>query len=206
MNHQEKNALIQLGNIFMSASWYIYFSTCSLLFYFVCIKLAQRTQSINIWLKTLKQTRPEIDDFLISYKTHHKAIKAFGKNWNFLIFMGFINLTYHIPIDVISVIIHRRYKDIAGILVKSLGLAWYTYNICSINDMETKVIPYLYKHKLYTLEEIQTIEKQIVYQELGLNFYGIKINGTLILKIALLTINLVLPTIYGLVSNKLIAG
>jgi len=143
---------------------------------------------------------------MISYKTHHKAIKIFGKNWNFLIFMGFINLTYHIPIDVISVIIHRRYKDIAGILVKSLGLAWYTYNICSINDMETKVIPYLYKHNLYTLEEIQTIEKQIVYQELGLNFYGIKINGTLILKITLLTINLVLPTIYGLVSNKLIAG
>jgi hypothetical protein len=204
--HQDKSALIQVGNVYMSAAWYMYFSTCSLLYYFVCIKLAQRTQSINVWLKSLKRTRPQIQEFYDAYKQHHKAIKVFGRNWNFLIFIGFINLTYHIPIDLISVFVNRRLTDIAGIVVKSLGLGWYTYKICELNDMDTKVISYLYKHNVYTTEEMKQIEKYASYHELGLNFYGIKINGSLILKVGLLTINLIIPTIYALLSNKLIGS
>jgi len=202
--HQENNALIQIGNIYMSLAWYVYFSTCSLLYYYVCIKLAQRTQSIGDWLKTLKRERPNIEEFYKTYKQHHKAIKVFGRNWNFLIIIGFITLTYHIPIDIINVLVNRKYTDIAGIVVKSLGLAWYTYKICSLNDMEPKVISYLYKHTLYNAEEMHTIEKYASYHELGLNFYGIKINGSLIIKLGLLTINFIIPTIYGLVSNKLV--
>ena len=48
------------------------------------------------------------------------------------------------------------------------------------------------------------IEKYTKYHELGLNFYGIKITGSLIIRIGLLFINLIIPTIYALVSNKLI--
>ena len=204
--HQDKNILIQVGNIYMSFSWYIYFSTSSLLYYFICIKLSQRTQALNDWLKLLKRSRPQLEDFYNAYKQHHKAIKTFGRNWNFLVFMGFIILSYHIPIDLISVIINRRFLDIAGILVKSLGLAWYTYIICQLNDMDTKVISYLYKHQLYNSEEVAKIEKYASYHELGLNFYGIKINGSLIVKIGLLMINLILPVIYAIFTNKLIGA
>ena len=203
-NHNDNNTLIQFGNIYMSCAWYIYFSTSALLYYFICIKLAQRAQSINDWLKNLKRTRPPLTEFYASYKVHHKAIKVFGRNWNFIVLMGFIILTYHIPIDVLNVIFNHRYTDIAGILVKSLGLSWYTYKICRLNDMEAKVVPYLYKHNLYTAEEMTAIEKYAAYHELGLNFYGIKISGSLIIKTGLLIINLIVPTIYGLVSNKLI--
>ena len=202
--HNTNNALIQIGNIYMSAAWYIYFSTAALLYYFICIKLAQRAQAINDWLKSLKHNRPSSTDFYAAYKVHHKAIKAFGRNWNFIVLMGFIILTYHIPIDVINVIFNQTYTDIAGILVKSLGLSWYTYKICKLNDTADKVVPYLYKHNLYTTEEMTAIEKYVAYHELGLNFYGIKISGVLIIKIGLLIINLIAPTIYGLVSNKFI--
>jgi len=202
--HNDNNTLIQVGNVYMSTAWYFYFSTSSLLYYFICIKLAQRAQSINDWLKTLKHTRPQLDDFYIGYKAHHKAIKVFGRNWNFIVLMGFIILTYHIPIDVFSVLINRRYKDVVGILVKSLGLAWYTYKICKLNDMGDKVVPYLYKHNLYTTEEMTQIEKYVLYHDIGLSFYGIKISGSLIVKSGLLVINLIIPTIYALVSNKFI--
>ena len=205
-NHRDNNALIQVGNVYMSAAWYIYFSTSSLLYYFICIKLAQRAQSINDWLKRLKHTRPPINEFYASYKVHHKAIKMFGRNWNFIVLMGFIILTYHIPIDVFNVLLNHYYTDIAGIVVKVLGLSWYTYNICKLNDMDSKIVPYLYKHSLYTTEEMAAIEKYTLYHELGLNFYGIKISGPLIVKLALLTINLIVPTIYALVSNKLIGS
>lgn len=187
----------------MSSAWYIYFSTSSLLYYFICIKLAQRAQAINDWLKSLKRGRPSIVEFYASYKIHHKAIKTFGRNWNFLVMMGFIILTYHIPIDLINVLINRKYTDIAGILVKVLGLSWYTYKICELNDADNKIVPYLYKHNLYTAEEMTAIEKYALYHELGLNFYGIKISGSLIVKVGLLIINLIIPTIYALVSNKI---
>jgi hypothetical protein len=166
--------------------------------------LAQRSQKIREWLKTLKKTRPPITEFYTSYKIHHKAIKVFGRNWNFIVVMGFIILTYHIPIDVLNILLNHRYTDIAGVVVKVLGLTWYTYKICSLNDVDSKVVPYLYKHQLYSTEEMLAIEKYAIYHELGLNFYGIKISGPLIIKVGLLVINLIIPTIYALVSNRLL--
>jgi len=198
--NNQGNFLMQLGNIYMSISWYVYFSTCAFLYYFICIQLSQRTQSINDWLKSLKMNRPPLEEFYNSYKQHHKSIKTFGRNWNFLVFMGFIILSYHIPIDLISVIVNRKYIDIAGIVIKSLGLGWYTYKICELNDMDTKVISYLYKHQLYSTD-METIEKYAQYHELGLKFYGIKINGPLILKFGLLIVNLVIPTIYAVITK-----
>jgi hypothetical protein len=201
--HRENNVLIQIGNVYMSAAWYIYFSTSALLYYFICIKLAQRAQSINDWLKNIKRNRPPIADFYAAYKIHHKAIKVFGRSWNFIVLMGFVILTYHIPIDVLNVFINRKYTDIAGIVVKTAGLAWYTYKVCRLNDIDSKVIPYLYKHSLYSIEDITAIEKYALYHELGLNFYGIKLNGSLIIKTGLLLMNLIIPTIYALVSNQI---
>ncbi len=202
--HQEPIILIQVGNVFMSTAWFVYFSTSSLLYYYICIKLAQRSQSINVWMKSLKRNRPVISDFFVAYKLHHKAIKSFGRAWNFIVVMGFIILTYHIPIDITSVFIQHRYNDIPGIVVKTTGLLWYTYNICRLNDMDNKVVTYLYKHNLYSKEEMEQIEKYALYHELGLSFYGIKINGPLIIKLALLTINLIIPTIYALITNEII--
>ena len=203
-NHNDNDVLIQFGNILMSFVWYIYFSISSFLYYFICIKLEQRAQSIETWLKTLKQNPSNIEDFYKGYKVHRKAIKNFSRNWNFIIFMGFVILTYHIPIDLINVFHNRVYTDAAGIVIKSSGLAWYTYKICYLNLYDKKVISYLYKHRLYSPDEISEIEKYAAYHELGLNFYGIKIEGSLIVKVALITINLILPTIYALLSNRII--
>jgi len=202
--HNDNNALIQVGNLYMSSAWYIYFSTSSFLYYFICIKLSQRAQSINDWLKSLKRIRPTLSEFYAAYKIHHKAIKAFGRNWNFIILMGFIILTYHIPIDLFSIVLNRRYTDIVGIVIKSLGLGWYTYKICRLNDMGSKVVPYLYKHELYSAEEMNAVERYVLYHELGLNFYGIRISGPLIMKVGLLVLNLIIPTIYALFANQII--
>jgi len=202
--HTEKDILIQIGNIYMSVAWYFYFSICSLLYYFICIKLAQRTQSINIWLKSIKRSRPNIEEFYKSYKIHHKAIKVFGKHWNFVVFMGFIILTYHIPIDLVNILYNNRYTDIAGVIIKSLSLIWYIYQICLLNNKEKQVIYYLYKHELFSTDEMTRIEKYSLLHELGLNFYGIKIDGSLIIRLGLITVNLIVPTVYALLSNKLI--
>jgi hypothetical protein len=204
VNHSDNNVLIQFGNILMSTAWYIYFSVSSLLFYFICVKLEQRSTNIEIWLKSLKKKPIPIEEFYKSYKIHHSAIKKFARNWNFIIFMGFVILTYHIPIDLTNIIYNHVYTDSAGIILKSSALSWYLYNICRLNQFDNKVISYLYKHRLYSTEEMALIEKYAQYHELGLNFYGIKINGSLIIKVLLISINLILPTIYALVSNRIL--
>ena len=203
--HSERDILIQFGNILMSSAWYFYFSVSSLLYYFICVKLEQRAQALETWLKTLKKNPVSIEEFYSSYKVHRRAIKTFGRNWNFIVFMGFIILTYHIPIDIANVLYNNVYTDITGIVLKSGALAWYLYNICRLNQFDTKVISYLYKHRLYSTEEIELVQKYAQYHELGLNFYGIKIDGSLIVKVLLISINLILPTVYALVSNRILA-
>jgi len=198
--------LFQLGNILMFTAWYLYYSICSLLYYFICIKLAQRTQAIKNWLKNVKRSRPVIEEFYKEYKVHHRAIKEFSKHWNFIICMGFIILTYHIPIDLINIIYNKYYIDVPGLIVKSSALGWYTYQICALNDLDTNVISYLYKHDLYNTDEMERIKQFGIYNELGLNFYGIKIDGSFILKYGLLIINFIIPTVYALISNNIVGS
>lgn len=202
--HSEPDVLLQFGNILMSTAWFFYFSVSSLLYYFICVKLEQRAQAIELWLKSLKKYPVLLEEFYSSYKVHRRAIKTFGRNWNFIVFMGFIILTYHIPIDIVNVLYNHVYTDITGITLKSGALSWYVYTICRLNQFDTKVISYLYKHRLYSTEEIELVEKYAQYHELGLNFYGIKIDGGLIVKVLLLSINLILPTVYALVSNRIL--
>ena len=143
------------------------------------------------------------NDFYNEYNKHYNIIKNFAKYWNFLIFLGFILLIAHVPIDLISVIIDKQIFDIPGIVIKKTALIWYLYCICQLNDYEDKIIPYLYKHRIYNDDQIEYISKYIKYRPLGLNFYGIKISGSFITKYFIIGINLLIPTLYALFSKKI---
>lgn len=201
MLHSEKSIQIQLGNVIMSSAWYIFFSVCSSIYYFTNVKLIQRTESINDWLLDMKQTHPTIENFYKVYDSHYTSIRRFAANWNFIIFLGFILLSFHIPFDLISVIYDKNYHDIFGTIVKSLALIWYLFCICSLNNCETKIISYLYKYRIFTLYHMKSIEQYMIYRPIGLNFYGIKINTTTIMKITIISFNLLIPTIYAIVKN-----
>jgi len=210
-SHSEPNALIQLGNIYMSFCWYIYFSTMAILYYYVCNRLLQRSEQIKDWLKKLKKKYKnqslelihEENDFYSEYNIHYTKIKNFAKYWNFLIFIGFIILIAHIPIDLIAIIYEKELFDIPGVIIKTSALSWYLYCICQLNDYEDKIIPYLYKHRIYNDTQIDYINKYIKYRPLGLNFYGIKISGTYLTKYLIIGLNLLIPTIYALFSKSI---
>jgi len=210
-SHPEPNALTQLGNIYMSFSWYIFFSTIAILYYYICDRLLKRAGRIRNWLKQLKkkyknqslELKHDDNDFYNDYNKHYNIIKNFAKYWNFLIFLGFILLIAHVPIDLISVIIDKQIFDIPGIVIKKTALIWYLYCICQLNDYEDKIIPYLYKHRIYNDDQIEYISKYIKYRPLGLNFYGIKISGSFITKYFIIGINLLIPTLYALFSKKI---
>jgi len=209
--HSELNVSIQIGNLYMSFAWYLFFSTISLLYYYICNRLLQRSEQIRDWLKRLKkkyrnqklELEHEDCDFYKEYNLNYGIIKNFGKYWNFLIFIGFILLLAHIPIDFISIVYEKIYFDIPGLIIKTGALGWYLYCICQLNDYEDKIIPYLYKHRIYTDNQIEYISKYIKYRPLGLNFYGIKISGSYISRYLIIGLNLLIPTLYTLFSKNM---
>jgi hypothetical protein len=210
--HSEPNVLIQLGNIYMSFSWYLFFSIMALLYYYICNRLLQRSEELKDWLKGLKKKYKNQsirlihndNDFYKEYNLNYNIIKNFAKYWNFLIFIGFILLIAHIPIDLIAIVYLKQLFDIPGVIIKTSALVWYLYCICQLNDYEDKIIPYLYKHRIYNDDQIEYISKYIKYRQLGLNFYGIKISGTFIIKYLIIAINLLVPTIYAVFSKNII--
>ena len=202
--HNEPRILVQLGNTLMSTAWFIFFTTMAVLYYFICVKLSQRSNMIRKWLKDVKHNPPSITHFYIQYNEHWKAIRKLSKYWNILIFIGLVLLTFHVPIDLISILYKHYYYDIFGLIIKLLSLMWYLWRICELNDNETYLISYIYKHRIYDFENLQNIEKYVAYRQLGLDFYGIKINKPFLTKVGLLTLNLIIPTLYALISNNIL--
>jgi hypothetical protein len=199
--HSTPIVYIQVGNVVMSAAWYFFFTTAGALYYFVCTKLLQRAQAIKLWLSTLKQNSITIDEFYIQYNKHCKSAMNLSNNWNFIIFLGFLLLTIHIPIDLISIIVDGNMKDIPGAIIKGLALGWYLYCICILNDFDGRVVSHLYKQRMFGLEDMQMIEQYASRRKLGLDFYGIQINTSFIMKIILLLLNVIVPAAYSLIKK-----
>jgi hypothetical protein len=200
--HFDTSVFVQLVNALMGTAWYLFFSTMGSLYYAICFTMNQRAEAIRIWLKDVKDKGPSLPVFYLQYNARYKAIRQFSKNWNILVFLGFLLLSFHIPIDLFSVLYSKNYYDSFGVVVKSFSLFWYIYCICELNDYESVVIAYLYKHRLFPASELEEIEKYSSFRPLGLNFYGIKVNHSTMTKVVILTLNFLVPTLYALISNK----
>lgn len=201
--HPEKRLVIQLGNALMGTAWYIFFSTMGSLYYTICFVMLQRAETIRLWLKDVKATKPSLQEFYLQYNGQYKQIRLFSKYWNVLIFLGFLLLTFHIPIDLFSVLFSKNYYDSFGLVIKTFSLFWYIFCICELNDYESIVISYVYKHRIFPPDDLEDIEKYASFRPLGLNFYGIRVNHSTMTKVVILVLNFIVPTIYALVSNKI---
>lgn len=196
-NYKFMNYVFHLG-------MYLFFTTCGACYYFVTTKLIQKGNLIHKWLHELKLRKPPLNDFYDQYNKHYKKIKFFAKYWNILIFLGFIMLTFNFPLDLISIFYYKEYYNIGSIIFKSILLGWYTYCICYYNFYQRYIPSYLYKHRIFNQYAIKGIEKYMTYRPVALNFYGFTINGHLIMKSLVLIFNFVLPTLYGLISNRIL--
>jgi hypothetical protein len=202
--HSHRPLIFQLSNVLMSTAWFIFFSTSACLYYFICIKLEQRATAIRAWLRSLKNNKPTLENFYAQYNEQYKKSKLLAVHWNLMIFAGFLLLTFHVPIDLVSILYSHFYYDIFGLIIKLASLMWYLWCICELNEYETYIPSYLYKHRIFDVESIRELEKFFEYRPVGLNFYGIKINKPAIIKVVLVLVNLVIPTGYALFSSKIL--
>jgi hypothetical protein len=204
LTHSHRASIFQIGNALMSIAWFLFFSTSACLYYFICIKLEQRATSIRTWLRSLKNNKPTLENFYVQYNEQYKKSKLLAVHWNLMIFAGFLLLTFHVPIDLVSILYNHFYYDIFGLVIKLISLLWYLWCICELNEYETYIPSYLYKHRIFDVETIRELEKFFEYRPVGLNFYGIKINKATIIKVLLIVLNLVVPTGYALFSSKIL--
>ncbi len=204
--HAKPNVLIQLGNILMFFSWYLFFSTMSVLYYYICVKLIKRYEEIINLLKFLKENKGvlSIKDFTDRYYIEYKKTRIFCKKWNIMLYLGFILLTFHIPVDLFSIVIGKKMYDVPGFIIKLASLLWYIYCICCLNNLDTKIIKYLYKHQIFQNEEIELVTKYIETRPVSIDLYGFKLNGWFFVQLVLLLINFILPIIYGLFANNIL--
>lgn len=206
-SHREPIILIQLGNIMMFISWYLFFSTVAVLYYYMCVKMIKRYEDLRNFLSNIKNKKDTITlkEFTDEYYIQYKKTKVFSNKWNIIIYVGFLLLTFHVPLDLFSIVIDKKMYDIPGFIIKLLALFWYIYCICKLNNIDTKTINYLYKHQIFSNEQIETINKYVETRQLGIEYYGFKLNGNFLMQVLLILINFIIPILYGLFSTNLIS-
>lgn len=73
-----------------------------------------------------------------------------------------------------------------------------------LNNIDNNVLTYLSKHRIYDKSVIENFNDYVKSRELGINFYGFKLNGTFLVQTFLVIFNFILPILYALFANKLI--
>ncbi len=203
--HVNKDIIYQFANVLMFFAWYLFFAEMATLYYYICVKLSARFEHVKNFLKNVKDNKPSVIDFSEKYFIQYKKTRLFAKKWNFVIYLGFVLLSFHIPVDLIAIVVSKKYYDIPGLIIKSISLIWYTYCICNLNNLDNKLIKYLNKHQLYHKDDIEELNNYIQARPLGIDLYGFKLNGNFIIQLVIIIINFILPIIYGLVSNNIIS-
>lgn len=202
--HPEFDAQIQIYNCLMGFSWYLFFSEISMLYYYICVKLATRHDQVVGFLKKMKKSKPTVQEFCSEYLIQYKKTKLFARQWNTITYFGLVLLTFHVPIDLASILVSKKYYDIPGFIIKSLSLIWYVYLICKLNNLDNTFGLYLTKHQVFGQDDIQTINLYTEARPLGLVFYGIKLNENFFMQMMIIIINFIIPIMYALFANNLI--
>jgi hypothetical protein len=201
--NREKPWPYQIGNALMALAWYFFFSISSATYYFTATTFLQKALFIKKKIKTLKLSNNLGSDFFLIYDGQFKSLRRFNNVWNRIVFIVLVVLCANIPIDTIAVLVKKAYFDIPGIVIKLFAVFWYLITICKLNHMELFTTNYLRKHH-YLQDRMEEIESYIRVRPIGVNFFGIKITYEYLAKLLLIGVNLLLPTIYGLVTNNIL--
>jgi hypothetical protein len=200
--HPEDPWYDQIGNVFMSFVWYIFFAASSAVYYYTTTLLLQRTAALKLRIHTITSNTTKSDFFAI-YDAELEENRRVANRWNLVIFLAILILTINLPADFLSIWVNGTYVTVPGLIIKSAGLIWYLLAICKLNYMETYIQNYLHKHHVLQ-DDIEELMRYMEVRRVGLNFFGLRITYELLTKIAMIAFNVVLPTLYGLISNNIL--
>lgn len=200
--HPEETWLEQVGNVFMSWVWYVFFAASAAVYYYTAILLLQRAAVIKTHIHLVTEATTKAAFFAV-YDDEHEKNRRLGNTWNMILFLVILVLTLNLPADLLGILVNRKLEVIPGLVMKSLGLVWYLLCICKLNYMEEYVTNCLHKHHVLQ-DDYEEIMRYMEVRRLGLNFFGLRITYGLLAKTAMIGFNVVLPTLYGLASNHIL--
>ncbi len=200
--HPEDRWYEQVGNVFMSFVWYIFFAMSSAVYYYTTTLLVQRTVILKTHIHALTSNTSK-DAFFTWYEAEFEANRRIANQWNLVIFLAILILTINLPADLLGILVNRTFVALPGLIMKSAGLVWYLLAICKLNYMETYIQNYL--HKRHVLQgDIDEIMRYMEVRRVGLNFFGLRINYEILTKVAVIGLNVLVPILYGLFSTHIL--
>lgn len=193
---------MQIAHIFMGYVWYIFFAISSSVYYYTSTLLLQRVVCIkrNISDLTIDTSK---ERFFYFYDKEFEQNRQIGNNLNIIILLVILVLTLNIPADLLAILVNKKLVVIPGLVMKSAGLIWYLLCICKLNHMETYILNHLHKHHILQ-DDYDEIIRYMEVRRLGLNFFGLRITYSLLMKVSMLGLNIVMPILYGLFSNRIL--
>jgi hypothetical protein len=200
--HPEDSWLDQIGNVFMSWVWYIFFATASAVYYYTATLLLQRAAALKTHIAAITAATTKAEFFAV-YDDEYERNRRLGNTWNLIMFLVILILVINIPADLLGILVNKTYVAAPGLVMKSLGLIWYLLCICKLNYMEDAVLNHLHKHHVLQ-DDCEEIVRYMEVRRLGLNFFGLRITYGLLAKVAMIGFNVILPMLYGLVSTHIL--
>lgn len=200
--HKSDSWSMQIAHVFMSYVWYIFFAISSSVFYYTATTILQRVVCIKRHILDLNNNTTK-EHFFAFYDEEFEKNRQFGNNWNIIILLVILVLTLNIPADLLGILVNKKLVVIPGLVMKSAGLVWYLLCICKLNYMETYIQNHLHRYHILQ-NDYDEITRYMEVRRLGLNFFGLRITYNLLMKIAVLGLNIVIPIVYGLFSNQIL--
>lgn len=200
--HRGDSWPMQIAHIFMSFVWYIFFSVSSTVYYYTSTLLLQRVVSIKSHISDLTNETTK-GKFFYFYDKEFEMNRIIANNWNIIIFLVILILTLNIPADLLGILVNKKLVVIPGLVMKSAGLIWYLLCICKLNHMETYILNHLHRHHILQ-DDYEEITRYMEVRRLGLNFFGLRITYSLIMKVIIIGLNIIVPILYGLFSNHIL--
>jgi hypothetical protein len=193
---------LQIGHVFMGFVWYIFFSVSSAVYYYTATLILQRAAALKTHILALNNSVTN-DVFFATYEEEFEKNRQIANSWNLILLLVILILTLNIPADLLAILVNKQFITIPGLIMKSAALVWYLLCICKLNYMETFIHNYLQKHHLLQ-DNHEEIMRYMEVRRLGLNFFGLRITYGLLMKTAMIGLNVILPTLYGLFSNNIL--
>lgn len=194
---------LQIGNAYMAIAWYLFFAVASAVYFYTTILMLVRAADMKRHILALDEHTTK-ETFFRVYDDMYETNRRVANVWNRIIFLSLAVLSLNIPADLLAVFVRGAYFVIVGAIVKIFGIFWYLWCICKLNHMEEVLMAHLHRHHLLQ-DDFEELTRYLSVRPLGLNFFGVRITYSFVMKIALLGVNVLLPTVYGLISNNILA-
>jgi hypothetical protein len=196
-----------VSSVIVGIFWGCFTMVCCAFYLYINAYCMGMTCIIKTWLKGMKRLDYPTDLYLIFqvYKKFYKLCKAFKINWNNIVCLIFMIITFRIPFSFILVFYNEIYWEAPLLAFHFYNWIYFVLPICEVNSQNDELTTYFYKHS-HIIADKTNIEEIVKYNSinpLGINIFGFMPKYTHLVSIAFIFSNVLVPLFIGFLTDTL---